>query len=183
MPSVQQSCARRRARVRVRQFAHECGAARRSCCSAYSSVYGSTHGAVLVEAAGRALDERAILQAGGENFAADGVGQRDVRTDVETEPAVGPLRARRAARIDDVEFRAVVNAVQDVMKEDRMRFARIRSPKNDDVGRARSPRTSWCRRPPRRPSSDRRRSGRVKFGCSYRCCCCRQPSERTFARR
>ena len=31
-------------------------------------------------------------------------------------------------RIDDVQLRAVVNAAQDVVKEDRMRLARVRPP-------------------------------------------------------
>jgi hypothetical protein len=31
-------------------------------------------------------------------------------------------------RIDDEELRPVVNAAQDVMKEDRMRLARVRPP-------------------------------------------------------
>ena len=73
----------------------------------------------------------AVLQSGGEDFAPDRVGERDVGADVESEPAVGPLRALRAARIDDVELRAVVDSAKDVMEEDRMRLARVRSPEDD----------------------------------------------------
>jgi hypothetical protein len=46
---------------------------------------------VGIEAAYRPLDELAILEAGRDDLASDGVGQRDVRADVEPEPAVGPF--------------------------------------------------------------------------------------------
>jgi hypothetical protein len=72
-----------------------------------------------------------MLQARRQNFAADRIGQRDVGTDVEPQPSVGPLRARRAPRVDDVELGAVTYAFEDVMKEDRVRLARIRSPEQN----------------------------------------------------
>jgi hypothetical protein len=72
-----------------------------------------------------------MLQALGQNFTADRIGQCDVGADVESEPSVGPLRGRRAARVDDVELGAVANTPQDVMKEDRVRVARIRSPEQN----------------------------------------------------
>lgn len=89
---------------------------------------------ILVETAGRTRDEIAVLKACGENLTTDGVRQRDVRADVEAEPAVCPSRACRTSRIDDVKLGSVMNAAQNVMKEDRMRLTRVRSPKNDDVG-------------------------------------------------
>jgi len=63
-----------------------------------------------------------------DDLARDRVRQRDVRADVQAEPAVGPLRGRRAPGIDDVELRAAVDAFEDVMEEDRMRFPRVGSP-------------------------------------------------------
>jgi len=63
------------------------------------------------EPTGRALDEGAILQAGGEDLARDAIGECDIRTDVEAEPAIGPLRGAGLTGIDDVQLRAVVNAL------------------------------------------------------------------------
>ncbi len=48
-------------------------------------------GLVGVEVHRRVLDELPVLEAGGDDLAADGVGQGDVAADVEAEPAVGPL--------------------------------------------------------------------------------------------
>ena len=62
--------------------------------SAYSRVYGSTDAFVRFEISRRILDEGVILEAGGEDLAADGVRERDVGAHVETEPEVGPLRGR-----------------------------------------------------------------------------------------
>ena len=59
--------------------------------------------------------------------------ERDVGADVEAEPAVGPLRRGRAARIDDEEPRAVVHALEQVVEEDRVRLAGVRAPEQDDV--------------------------------------------------
>jgi hypothetical protein len=72
-----------------------------------------------------------MLQALSQDFPPDRVGQCNVGADVEAEPSVGPLRARRAARIDDVELGAVTYPPQDVVKEDRVRLARIRSPEQN----------------------------------------------------
>jgi hypothetical protein len=63
-----------------------------------------------------------------------GVGEGDVRADVVAEPDVGPLGGLRTAGIDDEEPRTVVNALEDVMEEDRMCVAGIRAPQQDDVG-------------------------------------------------
>ena len=64
---------------------------------------------------------------------ADGVRERDVGADVEAEPQVGPLRRRRAARVDDDELRAAMHRLQHVVEEDRMRLARVRAPEHDQV--------------------------------------------------
>ena len=69
-----------------------------------------------------------------EDFAADRVGERDIRSHVEAQPSIGPLRRARAPRIDDVKLRAVAHRAQNVMEEDRMRLARVRAPEHDQVG-------------------------------------------------
>jgi len=89
---------------------------------------------VGVEAGRRPVDERAVGQAGGDDLAPDRVRQRDVRADVESEPAVGPLGRARPARVDRVQPRPVVDAAQEVVEEDRVRLARVRTPQDDEVG-------------------------------------------------
>ena len=63
----------------------------------------------------------------------DGVGQRDVAADVEAEPAVGPLGAARPARVDRIQARAVADALEHVVEEDRMRLAGVAAPQDDQV--------------------------------------------------
>ena len=82
---------------------------------------------------GGALDEGAVREAGVDDLARHRVRERDVGADVEAEPAVGPLRRRRAARVDDEQPRAVVDALEHVVEEDRMRLAGVRAPEDDDV--------------------------------------------------
>ncbi len=125
-------CARR-ARVGVCEFGDEL---RRNPGSALCVLEGIwlDGPAILVEVTRCRLDELVVLQPGGENLSADRIGKRDVRSDVETKPTVRPLRARRAARIDDIKLGPVVKPSQDVMKVDRMRLSRVRSPKDDQVG-------------------------------------------------
>ena len=107
------------------------------------------------------------------------VRERDVGADVEPEPAVGPLRGRRAPRVDREQPRAVAHAL------------RGRGGRRSDASRGRSsprggsrpsPRPhgrTTCRRPLRTPSPDRRRWERVKCGCRSRCCSCPSPGART----
>ena len=91
-------------------------------------------GRVVVVALGRVVDEGAVREAGVDDLARHRVRERDVGADVEAEPAVGPLRRRRAARIDDEEPGAVVHALEQVVEEDRVRLARVRAPEQDHVG-------------------------------------------------
>ena len=70
-----------------------------------SSVQLLDRGAVLVEAAGRVLDELAIGKPGVDDLARDGVRQRDVGADIEPGPDVGPLRGRGPPRVDGDEPR------------------------------------------------------------------------------
>ena len=113
--------------------------------------------AVGLEAGRRPLDELHVGQAGGDDLAPDGVRQRDVGADVEPEPEVGPLRRRRAPRIDDDQLRAAVHGLEHVVEEDRVRVARVRAPEHDQVRGSESPRRSSSRRLHRTPSPDRRR--------------------------
>jgi hypothetical protein len=80
------------------------------------------------------LDERHVGETRLDDLVCHGVGEGDVGPDVVAEPDVGPLGGFRAARVDDEEARAIVNALEDVMEEDRMCVAGIRAPQQDDVG-------------------------------------------------
>jgi hypothetical protein len=68
-----------------------------------------------------------------DDLAGDGVGESDVRADVQPEPQIGPLRGRRTAGIDDVELRAVMDALQNVVEVDRVRVTRVGAPEDDDI--------------------------------------------------
>ena len=63
----------------------------------------------------------------------DSVRQRDVRADVETEPPIGPLRRASAPGVYDVESGAAMDGFQQVMKEDRVRLAGVRSPQDQQI--------------------------------------------------
>jgi hypothetical protein len=98
------------------------------------------------------LDEHVVGQAGVDDLARDRIGEGDIGTDIESEPRVGPLRAARTAWIDAVELRPAVDRLEDVMEEDRMRFARVRSPQDQEIrvldffiGRRSAARTERCR--------------------------------------
>jgi hypothetical protein len=74
-----------------------------------------------------------VLEAGGDDLTSHGIGQRDVGADIEAEPGVGPLRGGRPARIDGVEAGAAMNALQQVVEEDRVRLAGIGAPQEDEI--------------------------------------------------
>ena len=90
--------------------------------------------AIRFEAGRGALDELAIAQASGDDLAADRVGERDVRADVEAQPHVGPRGGARPPRIDGVQPRALAHPLQQMVKEDRVRLARIRAPEKNEIG-------------------------------------------------
>jgi len=90
-------------------------------------------GLVGLEAGGRALDELRVRQAGGDDLAADGVGEGDVAADIQAQPGIGPFGRARPARVDRVQAGAVVDAAQQVMEEDRMRLPGIAAPEDDQV--------------------------------------------------
>ena len=107
---------------------------------------------VLREPGRGTIDEAVVHEAGVDDLARHGVGERDVGADVEPEPAVGPLGRRGAARVDRVQPRPVVHALEQVVEEDRMRLTGIRPPQEDDVrlldlavGRGPAARTKRCR--------------------------------------
>jgi hypothetical protein len=50
-----------------------------------------------------------FVQAGGDDLAADRVGERDVRADVEAQPHVGPRGGARPSWIDGVQPRALAH--------------------------------------------------------------------------
>ncbi len=89
---------------------------------------------VVGEPARRPIDELAVLEAGGDDLARDGIGQRDVGADVEAEPAIRPFGRRGATRVDRVQAGAVADALEHVMEEDRMRLAGVAAPQDDQVG-------------------------------------------------
>ena len=90
-------------------------------------------GLVGLEALRGAVDELAVLQAGRDDLAGDRVRERDVGADVEPEPRIGPLRRRGPARVDRVEARAVADALEQVVEEDRVRLAGVAAPQDDQV--------------------------------------------------
>src|SRR5436190_14719104 len=53
---------------------------------------------------------------------------------MDTEPHVRPLGGGRAARIDDVQARPVLDPLEEMMKPDRMRLTGVRAPEEDEVG-------------------------------------------------
>src|SRR4029079_11430320 len=89
--------------------------------------------AVLLEARRRALDEEVVGEPGVDYFARNRVRESDVGADIEPEPGVRPLRRAGAPRIDDVQPRAVVHGLEDVVEEDRMRLAGVRAPEDQQI--------------------------------------------------
>jgi hypothetical protein len=89
--------------------------------------------AIGVEATGRPLDEGAILQPGRDDLAPDGIREGDVAADVEPQPGVGPGRAAGPARVDRVEAGAPTDAAEEVVEEDRVGLARVRTPEDDEI--------------------------------------------------
>jgi hypothetical protein len=81
----------------------------------------------------RVVDEGLVLEPSGDDLARYGVGQRDVRPDVEPEPAVRPVGAGRPARIDRVQAGAAVDPLQEVMEEDRVGLTGVAAPEEDEI--------------------------------------------------
>ncbi len=122
----------RRRREGVGQFADGLGRDARLALGVFERVRLDL-GLVGLEAVGRAVDELAMLEAGRDDLARDRVGQGDVRPDVEAQPGVGPFRRRGPARVDRIEARAIADALEQVVEEDRMRLAGVAAPQDDQV--------------------------------------------------
>jgi hypothetical protein len=90
-------------------------------------------GLELLVAGGGVLDEGLVGQPSVDDLARDRVGQRDVGADVEPEPGVGPLRGAGPPRVDGVQPRPAMDSLEEVMEEDRMRVARVRSPQDQEI--------------------------------------------------
>ena len=75
-----------------------------------------------------------FVEAGRDDLPPDGVGERDVAAHVEAEPDVGPLGAAGPPRVDRVQPGALVDALEEVVEEDRMRLAGIAAPEDDQIG-------------------------------------------------
>ena len=122
-----------RLRVRVRDLLDDLGGDARHGLAALERPFHHRR-PVLLEAGGRVLHERVVVQVVHDDLARDGVRERDVGADVDAEPQVAPLGRLRPARIHHDHLRPVVDALQDVVEEDRMRRARVRPPQQDEIG-------------------------------------------------
>jgi hypothetical protein len=89
---------------------------------------------VAIEVDGGAGDEIAMLEALSNDLPADGVGKSNVGPDVDAEPDVRPGSRRGSPRVDGVQAGTVVDSLEEVMEEDRVRLAGVRPPQNDEVG-------------------------------------------------
>src|SRR5207249_2147552 len=89
---------------------------------------------VFLEAYSRVVDEGLVVQTGLDDLAADRVRQGNIRADVEAQPGVRPLGRCRATRVDSIEAGALVQGLEDVVEEDRVRLAGVRAPEDDQVG-------------------------------------------------
>src|ERR1700737_3256708 len=81
---------------------------------------------ILFKACCCAIDEHAVLETLFEYLVSHRVGELDVGSDIESKPSVSPLRRNRTARIYNDQVRAIAHALENVMEEDRVRFARVR---------------------------------------------------------
>ena len=132
MPRVQQIIALRSGREGVGELADRVGGDARFALGVLEGVALDLV-AVGVEAVGRAVDELLVLQPGGDDLAADRVGEGDVAADVEAHPDIGPFGRRRPTRVDRVQAGALANAAEEVMEEDRVRLAGVAAPQDDQV--------------------------------------------------
>jgi len=90
-------------------------------------------GAIGFEPAGGVLDKFLMGQAGMNNFAGHGVGQSYVGADVQAKPGVRKLRGGCAPGVNHDKLRAAPRGLQQMMKENRMRFAGIGAPEKNKV--------------------------------------------------
>ena len=101
-----------------------------------TALQGPVHDRILVfvEPERRPFDEGVVLEVVDDDLARDRVAQPDVGTDVDAQPQVAPLGRLGAPRIDHHHLGTVVDPLEGVVEEDRMRRSRIRSPEEDQIG-------------------------------------------------
>ena len=83
-----------------------------------------------VVAGGGPVDEPPVGQPRRDDLASDRVGEGDVGADVEPQPGVRELGGRRPARVDTEQARPALDTLQEMMEEDRMSLAGIRTPED-----------------------------------------------------
>ena len=89
--------------------------------------------AIVLEAGRRPVDELLVREAGVDDLAPHRVGERDVGADVEAQPQVGPLGARRPPRVDRDQPGTPAHPLQEVVEEDRMRLPGVAAPQEEAV--------------------------------------------------
>src|SRR3989449_11483455 len=87
--------------------------------------------AVRIESARRVLDEFLVRKTRRNNFAPHGVGQRNVTPHIQPQPHIRPLRRTRTPWIYHVQLSAVANALEHVVKKNRMSVPGVRTPQQD----------------------------------------------------
>src|ERR1700735_538447 len=66
---------------------------------------------VSLKSAGGVLDEFLVSKSGGDDFPTYGVGERNVRTDVQTQPEISPARGTGTPRVNHIKFSAIVDTL------------------------------------------------------------------------
>src|ERR1043166_9623865 len=103
------------------------------------------------KATGSVLDKFGVRQAGVDDLIAHGVGQRDVCSDIDAQPCIRPLGRAGPARVNHVQLGAIVNALEHVMKENRVRLAGVRAPQQDYIRIFRFTISAGTATPPKTP--------------------------------
>ena len=91
-------------------------------------------GGVVLESPGGVGYEILVVQTRVDYLASHGVGERYVGAHRQAQPAVRELRRRGAARIHREHAGPVVEALEEMVEEDRMRFTGVGAPQQDHVG-------------------------------------------------
>jgi len=79
------------------------------------------------------FDEVFVVEIRGNYFSRHGVGERNIGTNVYSEPQIGELGRRRSSGIDGEHFGTLRKPLQDVVEIDRVRIPRIRSPQQNKI--------------------------------------------------
>jgi hypothetical protein len=87
-----------------------------------------------VEPGRRPLDELRPVEAALDDDPGHRIRQGDVRTDVDSQPHIGPAGRLASPGVDAVQAGTVVDSLEEMMEKDGMRRARVRTPEEDDIG-------------------------------------------------